>query len=117
MVIGPMNGGMEFPAGFARLDGRLTEPYIATARWTSAMLNLLLPGKLRAKILLVANKRTHLALPQRVSGVVMTLIENGVDLSLWSPPQGKPAGGPVRFIFIGRLVDWKCVDLLLEAFA
>ena len=35
VVIGPMNGGMEFPPGFKRLDGSLTEAWFAVGRRTA----------------------------------------------------------------------------------
>jgi glycosyltransferase involved in cell wall biosynthesis len=117
VVIGPMNGGMSYPPAFARLDGRATALAVAVGRRTAAALNRLFPGKLRASALLVANARTRAALPPGARGEVLTLVENGVDLALWEPAEGPRApGGPTRFVFVGRLVDWKCVDLLLEAF-
>jgi glycosyltransferase involved in cell wall biosynthesis len=44
--------------------------------------------------------------------------ESGVDVSVAKPGDGadRPNDGKVRFIFVGRLVDWKAVDLLVEAF-
>jgi glycosyltransferase involved in cell wall biosynthesis len=51
---------------------------------------------------------------------VVTLVENGVDLSLWRAPGGGTAArshAVTTFAFMGRLVDWKAVDLLLRAFA
>ena len=75
-------------------------------------------GEASAATLLVANERTREALPPGAKGEVITLVENGVDLDVWLPSD-RPVRdiGPVRFIFLGRLVDWKAVDLLLEAFA
>jgi glycosyltransferase involved in cell wall biosynthesis len=117
VVIGPMNGGMSYPPGFRR-DGLLVRGLTRFGRWVSHLANRLLPGKLRAEMLLVANERTRRALPRGVCGEVRELVENGVDLSLWRPAQREPEhGGPVRFVFSGRLVQLKAVDLLLEAFA
>jgi len=44
--------------------------------------------------------------------------EVSVDLSLWKD-EAKPVreGGKVKIIYLGRLVNWKAVDLLIEAFA
>jgi glycosyltransferase involved in cell wall biosynthesis len=55
------------------------------------------------------------------------VVENGVDLAIWKPkgdrliePLNLAASianpQPVRFVFVGRLVAWKAVDLLLKAF-
>jgi glycosyltransferase involved in cell wall biosynthesis len=49
------------------------------------------------------------------------LVENGVDLRLWhageTPTPRTGRSGALRLVFMGRLVDWKAVDLLLQAFA
>jgi glycosyltransferase involved in cell wall biosynthesis len=81
--------------------------------------NRLLPGKIKAETLLVANDRTQQALPAGVRGKIIELVENGVDFSVWRSDSSlsKAAAGQVHFIFLGRLIDWKAVDLLLEAFA
>ena len=83
------------------------------------VLNALMPGKRRAAALLVANERTRRALPKGASSHVIELVENGVDLGLWRDPgAGKRRfDEAATFVFMGRLVDWKAVDLLLRAFA
>jgi glycosyltransferase involved in cell wall biosynthesis len=119
LVIGPMNGGMDYPPAFRVLQHRAVAAFVKIARGVAEVINFVMPGKLHARTLLVANERTRQALPARVRGRIHTLVENGVDLSIWRMPErGRvDAGKPVRFIFAGRLIDWKGVDILLEAFA
>ena len=136
VVIGPMNGGIEYPPAFRRMDSRFVELSVGIARFLSNWLNILIPGKRQAAILLVANQRTKEVLPKGFRGKVVELLENGVDLSIWKPkpqiqkptfkndgveeaktqPSGQELKQPTRFVFVGRLVDWKAVDLLLIAF-
>jgi glycosyltransferase involved in cell wall biosynthesis len=115
VVIGPLNGGMEFPEAF-RHDGLTGRFVLVALRKLANLVNFLIPGKRRAAIVLVANRRTREALPRGIKGSVMDLVENGVDLSIWRRKSERlPASSTVRFVFVGRLVDWKAVDVLLEA--
>ena len=120
VVIGPMNGGMDYPPAFRRNRSGIERALLGLGRASAALLNALMPGKRRAATLLVANLRTRAALPAGVCTNVIELVENGVDLSLWqAPPERLDAADDavVTFAFMGRLVDWKAVDLLLRAFA
>ncbi|MFO0957336.1 MAG: glycosyltransferase family 4 protein [Isosphaeraceae bacterium] len=115
VVIGPMNGNMTYPPAFAR--GK-AEGLVAISRRASDLAHRLMPGKIRADVLVVSNPRTREGLPRGVRGEVIELVENGVDLELWGPAdRDRPGrqGGPVRFISLGRLVDWKAVDILIDA--
>jgi glycosyltransferase involved in cell wall biosynthesis len=118
LVMGPLNGAMEFPAAFRRRQSALESVGMRVGRWASQFMNYLIPGKLRAATIMVANERTRGALPHGLSGKVVNLIDNCVDLATWQPAdkQRRPLDAPPRFIYLGRLVDWKAVDLLLEAF-
>ena len=120
VFIGPMNGGMNFPPAFRAKRGRAEDILLKLGRASATMLNGLMPGKRHASALLVANQRTRDALPGGVCKNVIELVENGVDLTLWQPPEAAPVAAPgavTTFVFMGRLVDWKAVDLLLRAFA
>lgn len=121
VVIGPMNGGMDYPAAFRRHRGSVERCLLGLGRASAALLNRLMPGKRHAAALLVANRRTRAALPGGVCANVVELVENGVDLNLWHAPvaasPARVANAAVTFAFMGRLVDWKAVDLLLRAFA
>ena len=156
VVIGPMNGGMRYPDGFRQMNSIVSNS-IEIGRLFANFVNQLIPGKLKATTLLVANQRTKEALPESVRGQVIEFIENGVDLSVWRlKSQSKQDFAPKReslspltheeifalqsdmgqslsssetiqssepiaqratkFVFIGRLVDWKAVDILILAF-
>jgi glycosyltransferase involved in cell wall biosynthesis len=116
VVIGPMNGGMDYPPAFRRQRGVLERGLLAAGRFSARVLNTLMPGKRRAAFLLVANERTKQALPAGVCPRVLTLVENGVDLSLWRADVAAVPAAMPTFAFVGRLVDWKAVDLLMHAF-
>jgi glycogen(starch) synthase len=121
VVIGPMNGGMEYPPAFASTRGLIERWTLRTARLASWGLNRLLPGKRAAALLLVANQRTRRALPPGLRPPVVELVENGVDVSLWnadavSPQPTSAEVAVTTFAFLGRLIDLKAVDLLLYAF-
>ena len=118
VIIGPLNGGMEFPSAFRSRQSYFEDLTIALGRQLSNFCNRLLPGKLQAQTVLVANERTKQALPAGVRGTIIELVDNGVDLSVWKSPTPvtKEPNQTVRFVYVGRLVDWKAVDLLLEAF-
>ncbi len=117
VVIGPMNGGMEYPPGFGRAGRSWVSRAAHLGRLAAGAMNRLWPGKPHAAALLVANERTRHALPLGLGARARLLVENGVDLSLWraAPATGDAAPVPC-FVFMGRLVDWKAVDLLLQAF-
>lgn len=118
VIIGPLNGGMDYPPAFRSHQNQLVELAVTVSRRFSNLFNRIFPGKIKAQTLLVANERTKQALPVGVRGNIIELVENGVDLSVWHPVDlgSKEPNKRVQFVFVGRLVDWKAVDLLLEAF-
>ena len=117
VVIGPMCGGMEFPPAFRKMDSWVTRGLVKVGRVLSQVANRLVPGKIDAMTLLVANELTEKALPHGVKGQVIRLFESGVDLKLWRPSSSaRPADGEVRFVFSGRFVDWKGIQFLIPAF-
>ncbi len=117
VIIGPLNGGMDFPAHYD-LEGHFARTIISILRWSSAFWNKMLPGKLNAALILVANKRTYNALPHNVrQRRIMEFAENGVDTTLFGPGLSRPQSGTLRIAYVGRLVDVKRVDLLVAACA
>lgn len=116
VVIGPMNGAMDYPDAFRAEYAKGTQAIVAGARAASGLANFAIPGKRGAARLLVANERTRGGLPAGLDpSKVAVLPENGVDLSLWTAPRREPDAP--TFVFVGRLVWWKALDLLIEAMA
>ena len=121
VVIGPMCGGLELPPGFKHLDGRFVDWTIKAARNLAALLHRAAPGKLHAAALVVGNQRTARALPRGVRGKIYEVVESGVEIARWeakdydnAPANPEPI---TRFLFCGRLVDWKGAQYLVKAFA
>jgi glycosyltransferase involved in cell wall biosynthesis len=116
VVIGPLNGGMGYPEAFRRERNFISELALDSGRALANFVNLLLPGKRRADVVLVANRRTQEALPTGIAGQVIELVENGVDLSIWKRRSiDRSTSDTVRFVFVGRLIDWKAIDIVLAA--
>ncbi|MGB3405698.1 MAG: glycosyltransferase family 4 protein [Microcoleaceae cyanobacterium] len=118
VVIGPLSGGLEFPPAFQYMDSRLSRLFIRSSRLFSELLNQLIPGKRQADTLIVANPQTQAALPKGCQGKLYQMIESGVDIKTWEhekirSPQPHPL---VRFIYVGRFVDWKGIEFLIAAF-
>ena len=114
LVVGPLNGGMEYPPAFRDAESVITRTLIALGRAFTNAINAVFSGKRNAALVLAANARTRAALPSHLKGRVAELAEHGVATSQWSSIADP---NPRRFIFIGRLVDWKALDLALEALA
>jgi glycosyltransferase involved in cell wall biosynthesis len=116
VIIGPLNGGMEYPPAFRGEQGKLSRLGLLSGRALANFFNLLIPGKRLASFVLVANRRTQDALPAGIKGQIVDLVENGVDFTIWQKAASAQTSDPtVRFIFIGRLVDWKAIEIILEA--
>lgn len=113
-ILGPLNGGLPWPTGFE--DRRHAE-----REWLSYVRSLykLLPGyratrKYATKII-VASQVTLAQMPRSVYGKCIVIPENGVSSSDITPSRHLPDAFPLKILFVGRLVPYKCPDLLLEA--
>lgn len=118
VVIGPMKGDTNYPPAFRNEESLLTRMAIGFGRASAGWLNRIFPGKRRASILLVANEHSRSALIEGGTAKVFDLAENGVDTKIWRPTRAdSPDRTVCRFVFVGRLIRSKGVDLFLRAFA
>lgn len=114
-VVGPLNGGMQYPAAFRSDESKFSAVAIALGRLFSNLGNTLFPGKKHAEVILVANERTRRGLPAGIRGQVIRIPENGVDMKVWRAASSRKSLGRPKFVFLGRLVDWKRVDVVIRA--
>ena len=123
LVIGPMNGAMEYPPGFGFLQPAGLRGVKNFARGLANVLPRPLDAKRQAECLIVANRRTESGLPSGVRGRIFEMIENGVVSELWAggPADEVATSGPAdrsfEIIFMGRLERWKGAEWLVEAVA
>ena len=118
VIIGPLAGGMKYPPAFRYMDSRAGRAVEAMGRTFSNFANRVIPGKRRAAALIVANDQARQALPPGVTGKIFHIPDVGVDLTVWNE-RGKidsREDDEIRFIYLGRLSDWKGVQFLIPAF-
>jgi glycosyltransferase involved in cell wall biosynthesis len=123
LVLGPMNGAMEYPLGFRFLQPRKVRVVKNLARCLANSLPRVFDAKRQAECLIVANQRTQDGLPSGVRGRIFRMVENAVIPELWENGPGKEAADSTpghhafEIIFMGRLERWKGPEWLIEATA
>ena len=116
VVIGPMKADTDYPPAFRNEESPLTRMAIGLGRASAGWLNRIFPGKRHASILLVANRESRTAL-NGTNAKVFDLPENGVDTKIWRLNRSETEHSPIcRFVYVGRLIRSKGVDLFLRAF-
>ncbi|WOI53291.1 glycosyltransferase family 4 protein [Parvularcula sp. LCG005] len=116
LICGPMNGNMSYPDGFEASHGAGTGKLKRLLTGLTTLGHFVFPSKRNSSRLIVANRRTASGLPDNApQDRVVELVENGVDLDRWVMPKATTPAEPT-FVFVGRLVHWKAVDILLRAF-
>ncbi len=117
MLIGPLNGGAPWPKGFDNLRRQESE-------WLSYVRGgyRLLPGhqttRKTAAAFLIGSRHTLAQESPATRAKCFYLPENGIDPERFPepPPRGEP-GRPLKAAFVGRLVPYKGLDMLVEAAA
>jgi glycosyltransferase involved in cell wall biosynthesis len=115
-ILGPLNGGVPWPAQFDAARRREKE-------WLSYVRDAykFLPGyhatRRNASAILIASGDTWRQMPRTVQSKCFYLPENAIDPSKFTHRRAHQAARPIRVIFIGRLVPYKGADMLLEAAA
>lgn len=111
-VIGPVNGGLPWPAGFRQAKAqngwacrlRKLYPYLPFARSTYRRAAAIVAGSSHTCEELAAHREKLFFLP-----------ENGIERTLCSrSSHGRETGARLELIFVGGLIRWKACDLALR---
>jgi glycosyltransferase involved in cell wall biosynthesis len=117
LIVGPWNGGLPSPAKFPEIMEQ-DSGWLYPIRNLGRVVDFLLGGSRRAAAILSATTATRNSLPVASRSRCINMIENGVDLDRFSAtewPFTPGLEGPLRILFVGRLVPFKGIPMLLEA--
>ncbi|MEM7232628.1 MAG: glycosyltransferase, partial [Planctomycetota bacterium] len=117
MVLGPLNSGLKSPSGFPELLSA-DSPWLYPIRNFGRLIEVFRGSLRNARMILSATRATQESLPTGSRDKCVDLLENGVDLSRFTAadwPTPASATDPLRLVFVGRLVPFKGIPLLLKA--
>jgi len=115
-IIGPLNGGLKWPRGFARELWRERE-WMTYLRGAYRLLPFYRATNVNSAAILAAFPHTIADLPEQTHDRVFDLPEVGIDPELFSAPPQRSSGDTMTILYVGRLVPYKCPDVLLLALA
>ena len=115
-VLGPLNGGLPWPAAY-RGELRREREYLSFLRSAFRRLPYHRSTYSSARVILTAFQHTLADLQPFARPSALDYPEVGVDSAIFHPPERKRSSGRLTFLFAGRLVPYKCVDVLVRAFA
>jgi glycosyltransferase involved in cell wall biosynthesis len=121
VILGPWNGGIDKPKNFPEIM-RQDAMWLYPLRKLGGTINWLLGGTKYAAKILVANRTTLNSIPAAHRHKCEILLENAVDLDIFIPSVYPPFPSlknniSLKLIYVGRLVPFKGLSMLLQAMA
>lgn len=117
LVVGPVNCGLQNPQGFDRILRR-DATWLIKVRALGRIVDGVIGSTRQAARILCATRASVEAVAPRYRGRCVTMIENGVHMERFTAqpwPAVPTRTQPLRILFVGRLVPFKALELLLEA--
>lgn len=119
VVLGPWNGGLGNPAHFPDIM-RADAAWVYPVRKLGRLVDALAGSSRRAAAILTATRATADSIAPRHRARCVSMLENGVDLEVFSPgswPEPPGPTRPLRLAYVGRFVPAKGIAMLLDAVA
>jgi glycosyltransferase involved in cell wall biosynthesis len=120
MVLGPINGGLPYPPEYNDLLRKEGE-WLRYVRGGWRLLPWADATYRKSAAILAAFPHTIERLPTHCRDRVVDMPENGADPARFRPPDADAEkdteGHPITFLYAGRLVPFKCVDVAIAALA
>lgn len=117
VILGPWNGGLGSPSTFPEIM-KAESKWLYPIRNFGRVIDWLVGSTRHAAMILTATQATLATIPARYQSKCRQLLENGVNLDLFTAAAYPPAPSdntPLHVVFVGRLLPMKGVGMLLEA--
>lgn len=114
-VIGPVNGGLPYPKQFRRELWQERE-WLRYIRGLAQFVPYVRSTYRKAAAIFASGQHTIDRLPIRDHGNVFNMLESGYDPGTFQPAGERPSRDRLTFLFVGRLVPFKCTRLAVAAF-
>jgi glycosyltransferase involved in cell wall biosynthesis len=115
-VLGPLNGGLKWPREFGA-ELRREREWMAYFRAAHKVLPGYRRTYRRAAAVLAAFEHTAGDIPPACRERVIDFPEVGFDPNVFFPPAHRTSRDRVTILYAGRLVPYKCPDIVVAAFA
>ncbi|MCK5876400.1 MAG: glycosyltransferase, partial [Candidatus Marithrix sp.] len=119
VILGPWNGGLKSLTTFPEIM-REDSGWLYSIRHLGSLVNMVIGTTKHASTILTATQATLNLVPTPHHSHCRYLIENGVDLDIFTPapwPAPPSADNPLHILFVGRFQPFKGLPMLLEAIA
>jgi glycosyltransferase involved in cell wall biosynthesis len=116
-ILGPWNGALASPKNFPEIM-QAESKWLYPIRNFGRVIDFFVGSTRKATMILTATRSTLLGIPERYRTKCRTLLENGVDLALFQTatyPDVPSDTHPLHIVFVGRLLPFKGVTMLLDA--
>lgn len=119
-VLGPLNGGVPWPKAFDA-ERRKEREWLSYVRSGYKLLPGYRSTRAASSAIMIGSRDTLAQMPARYHDRCVYVPENAFDPARFPPPAPtdppRPVQPPLRIVFLGRLVPYKCADILLAACA